>query len=285
MVTNGQPISENLLTAPSGSTPNERRSSERRSSERRSSERRSFLNILWGILVRPRRTWPYLSEHDRQGWWILMVLLLTLTLIPAAISWTYEKRAQTNIVQPSMPYERFGYVEQPVTPSGGVNPAGLILHLFGRGAGTVINWLLWATALYLVSVFWGRSSKFGRMFRLTLWTWVPYAIRGVLQIGFLLIGKSPIWNPGLSGFVIDRSTSGTTLIPPGVGQVALASVLGHIDLFLVWNLFLLIGGLIAFTNLRNKRAVWAVILIWAVLVGLGVIPAIIGSNLSRIGQI
>ncbi len=274
MVTNGQPTSENLLTAPSGSTPN----------ERRSSERRSFLNILWGILVRPRRTWPYLSEHDRQGWWIL-VLLLALTLIPAAISWTYEKKAQTAIVQPSVPYEKFGYVEQPVTQPGGVNPAGLILHLFGRGAGTVINWLLWATALYLVSVFWGRSSKFGRMFRLTLWTWVPYAIRGVIQIGFLLIVKRPIWNPGLSGFVIDRSTSGTTLIPPGVGQVALASVLGHIDLFLVWNLFLLIGGLVAFTNLRNKRAVWAVILIWAVLVGLGVIPAIVGNNLSRIGQI
>lgn len=248
-------------------------------------ERIGFFKLLWGILVRPRRTWPYLSKHDRQGWWILLLLLLVLTIIPSAISWTYEKKAQMAETQPTIPYERFGYIEQPVMPSPGINVAGLILHIFGRGVGTLVNWLLWGTALYLVSVFWGRSSKFGRMFRLTLWAWTPYAVRGILRFVFLLFSKRPIWNAGLSGFVLDRSTASTALIPPGVGQVALASILGHIDLFLIWNLFLLIGGFIAFTNLRNKRAVWAVILIWAVLVALGIIPAIIGNTLSQVGKV
>ncbi|MBN1933355.1 MAG: YIP1 family protein [Anaerolineae bacterium] len=267
MTTNEQSIAEPLLGA---------------GTEQNHVERRSLWALLWGILVRPRRTWAYLSQHDRQGWWILLLLLLALTLPPSALSWSFEKSAQTSITPSMMEYEKYGYVEPPPRSSG-INVAGLALHIVGQAAGTAFSWVLWATALYLISVFWGRSSSFGRMFRLTLWAWIPYALRSSVQLVYLLISKRPIWNRGLSGFVIDRSTAAAALIPPGPGQVALASVLGHIDLFWAWSLFLLITGLIVFTRLKTKRAVLAVLLIWALLVLLGLIPAIIGSSLSQVG--
>lgn len=267
MTTNEQSIAEPLLKA---------------GTEKNHVERRSFFSLLGGILVRPRRAWAYLSQHDRQGWWILLVLLLALILVSSALSWSYEKSAQTSAAPSMMEYRKYGYMETPTQPSG-VNVAGLALHIVGQAAGTVFSWVLWATALYLISVFWGRSSSFGRMFRLTLWAWIPHAIRSIVQLVYLLISKQPIWNRGLSGFVVDRSAAATALIPAGPGQVALASILGHIDLFWAWSMFLLITGLVAFTQLKAKRAVLAVLLIWALLVVLGLIPAIIGSNLGQVG--
>jgi len=128
----------------------------------------------------------------------------------------------------------------------------------------------------------GRSSSFKLLLGLTIWTWLPYGVRGVLQTVYILVSGQAITNPGLSGFVIDRSAQ--SLVPAGPGQIALAAMLSRVDLFLVWNLFLLITGLMVTTRLTRRKSVIAVLAIWVIFSLLGVIPALAGNLFSQVGQ-
>ena len=67
--------------------------------------------------------------------------------------------------------------------------------------GLVVGWLAWAGALYLAGTAMGGRSTFGQMFRTVMWTWIPFALRGLLQTVYILTSGQAISNPGLSGFV------------------------------------------------------------------------------------
>ncbi len=248
--------------------------------------RLGFWQLLWGVVARPRKTLSLLHAPSRA--WLLMALLsLALILLPQLVAPStvsgdvipdgLPNPSRPIIIEQEMdaPYMDAPYMDAP-TASG---PS--VLALIGSIVGTLVVWLLWGLALYVASVFLGRSSTFGEMFRLTVWCSVPQAVRGLTQAAYTLITRAPIVNAGLSGFVLDKNAP--PVLPPGPGQLALASILAQVDIYLVWQLLLLILGLTAFTNLPRKKSVLAVLVIWGVLALLGVIPAIIGGMFSRAG--
>jgi hypothetical protein len=243
---------------------------------------RSLPQLFWGMIARPRRTLEYLSQDGKRLWWVPALVILVLIVLPTIIS--PASAAQTPSSSMGMesmgPYEGAAMVETP-TPSA-TSPLVGILGVAGRALSTAITWALWGGALYLASVFLGRSSTFKQMLRLTIWTWLPYGVRGVLQTVYILVSGQAITNPGLSGFVIDRSAQ--SLVPAGPGQIALAAMLSRVDLFLVWNLFLLITGLMVTTRLTRRKSVIAVLAIWVIFSLLGVIPALAGNLFSQVGQ-
>ena len=156
-----------------------------------------------------------------------------------------------------------------------------LLRFGGAILGTPVAWLLWGGALYLASVFLGRSSSFGQMFRLAVWTWLPYGLRGLVQAGYILMTGEAIVNAGFSGFVIDKGV--TSVIAPGPGQLALASILGRVDIFMIWHILLVSVALMAFTSLTRRKALTATLAIWIVFSLVGIVPAIFGGMVSGIG--
>ncbi len=243
---------------------------------------RSLPQLFWGMIARPRRTLEYLSQDGKRLWWVPALVILVLIVLPTIIS----PASATQTPSSSMGMESMGPYGGAVTmetpaPST-TSPLVGILGVAGRALSTAITWALWGGALYLASVFLGRSSTFKQMLRLTIWTWLPYGVRGVLQTVYILVSGQAITNPGLSGFVIDRSAQ--SLVPAGPGQIALAAILSRVDLFLVWNLFLLITGLMVTTRLTRRKSVIAVLAIWVIFSLLGVIPALAGNLFSQVGQ-
>lgn len=248
--------------------------------------KKNVFALLLGVLFRPKATFGYLKDNHKKAWWLPALLILLLTVAPlwaasrpspAAQTMPPDKIEMVTSVDPrmfeGMPPESFA--SAPV--SSGLN----VLKLGGALLGTFAAWLLWGGALYLASVFLGRSSSFGQMFRLAVWTWLPYGLRGLVQAVYILLTGEAIVNAGFSGLVIDKGV--TSLIPSGPGQLALASILSRVDVFMVWHVLLVSVALMAFTSLARRKALGATLAIWIVFALVGIIPAIFGGMVSGIG--
>ncbi len=243
--------------------------------------------LLLGVLFRPKTTFGYLKDNHKKAWWLPALLILLLTIAPlwaasrpspAAQVMPPDKMEMVTNVDPSMLEGMPSESSTSALASGGLN----LLEFGGALLGTFAAWLLWGGALYLASVFLGRSSSFGQMFRLAVWTWLPYGLRGLAQAIFILMTGEAIVNAGFSGFILDKSV--TSLIPPGPGQLALASILSRVDIFMIWHVLLVSVALMAFTGLTHRKALTATLTIWLVFALVGIVPAIFGGMLSGIGN-
>lgn len=248
--------------------------------------KKNVFALLLGVLFRPRVTFGYLKDNHKKAWWLPALLILLLTIAPlwaasrpspAAQMMPPDQMEMITNVNPRMMEGMSSQIDAPSSASSGLN----FLKLGGAILGTFAAWLLWGGGLYLASVFLGRSSNFGQMFRLAVWTWLPYGLRGLAQTIYILVTGEAIANAGFSGFVIDKSV--TSMLPSGPGQLALASILSRVDVFMIWHVLLVSVALMAFTSLTRRKALTATLAIWIVFALVGIVPAIFGGMVGGIG--
>jgi hypothetical protein len=249
-------------------------------------EKKGFLALLSGIVIRPRETLRYLHDASRR-WWALLALLLVAALIGQQVAYAradaqYKYEQQLAWFE-NTPEEERGPMMQPpqlITP-----PALTVgIRVLGRVVGMVINWLIWAGAIYLAGIFFGQNgATFGAIFALTLWTWVPHLVRNGVQGLTMFVTKNPIYNQGLSGLVMDSTPppmmSFQRYIVPSTGQQLWGAFLGQIDIYLVWNLVLVVLGIRAFAKLPRTKAILVTVGAWLIVAVLNVLPNLVGGGL------
>ena len=254
-------------------------------------ERWGLARLLWGMVVRPRATLEHLREQEKPTWWLPALLAVLLVVLPVVVAAPITARQAREAVQAAQ--EQWGgqagagtsgpdeaQMEQAMSIAASplitvVFPA--VSSVFGRAVG----WLAWAGALYLAGMAFGGRSTFGQMFRMVVWTWLPYAVRGLLQTLYILISGQAIANPGLSGLVMDnRPVREMVLTPPSPGQTVLAAFLSRLDLFLVWNLVLLVIGVTVVTRLPRRKAALVTLGVWLLLTLVGLVPALVSGVLA-----
>ncbi|MFQ6101331.1 MAG: Yip1 family protein [Anaerolineae bacterium] len=258
-----------------------------------SPERLGLPRLLWGMVVRPRATLGYLNEHGGRIWWLpalLAVLLVVLPIVVAAPITARQAREAVMATQEQMG-EQFGAAmsdeerAQMEEQMMSMAASPLIIVVFpavGGVMGLAVGWLVWAGALYLAGMALGGRSTFGQLFRMVVWVWLPYALRGLLQTVYVLVSGQLIANPGLSGLVQEtRPISEIVVAPPSPGQTLLVAFLSRIDLFLVWNLILLVIGVMVATRLPRRKAVLATLGIWLLLTAVSLLPALIGGLFAQ----
>jgi len=249
------------------------------------------LRSLWGMILRPRATLEHLKEHDRRGWWlpaVLAVLLVVLPVVVAAPITAQQTREAILAAQEQMGEQgeaRLSDEEKAQMTSYATSP--LITTVFPAAAGVVgliVGWLVWAGALYLAGMALGGRSAFGAMFRMVVWAWLPYVLRGLIQTVYILTSGQVIAHPGLSGLVQqDRPIGEMIAAPPGLGQLLLVSFLSRIDLFMVWNLILLIVGVRVMTQLSRRKTALVTLAVWLLLTALSLVPALVSGLFARVG--
>ena len=113
----------------------------------------------------------------------------------------------------------------------------------------------------------GRGSMQGAL-NIVAWASLPFAVRDILRIVFMLSAGHAIISPGLSGFV---STAGFV-----------SQLLTRLDIFLIWNVILLVIGFgIADSLPRSKAVTGVLVVILLVLLaqaGLGALSSSFGGT-------
>ena len=248
-----------------------------------------LLRSLLGIIVRPRVTLEYLKERGGRAWWVpalLAALLLVVPILVVAPITAQQTREAILATQEQMEEQQGAELsaeQRDQMTSIAASPLITVVFPVAAGVvGLVVGWLVWSGGLYLVGMALGGRSTFGGMLRMVVWTWIPYVLRGLLQTVYILATGQVVANPGLSGLVQDSSRVGEmTFASPGLGQMLLAGFLSRIDLFLVWNLALLVTGVMVVTRLPRRKAVLATLVVWLLLTALGLTPALIGGLFAQ----
>ncbi len=251
----------------------------------------SPFRLVWGILVQPRATFRAVSEEGRRAWWLPALLAALMAVLPIAVGAplrAQQQREAVAIVQEQFGGETTPEQQQQMEQALKAATSPLLITVFPSVSallGLAVGWLVWAGALYLIGMAVGGHASFGTLFRTVVWAWMPYAVRGFLQSLYILLSGQLIVNPGLSGLVYDaRSAREALTSPPTPGQMVAASFLSRVDLFLFWNLALLVVGTVVATRLSTRKALLLVLGVWLLLTGISLIPSLVGSLfLGRVG--
>ena len=118
---------------------------------------------------------------------------------------------------------------------------------------------------------------------MTIWAGTPYLLRDLMQGLYMFITRQPIYNQGLAGLVLDSApklmaVEGVPIMPqlPATGQLVAAALLGRVDIYLIWHIWLLVLGLVAFVKLSRKKALLITLGIWLIFTLPTLLPALLG---------
>jgi FtsH-binding integral membrane protein len=123
--------------------------------------------------------------------------------------------------------------------------------------------------LFFISYLLGTDNKFRQMVTLVMWTWLPFAVRDLVQAVYVLIsGQLPL-NKGLSFLVASSDQA------QNAGNIAYG-FLSQVDPFLAWHLFLVAIGLTVTARSTALKTAIGTISYWALTAVVGLAPSLLG---------
>lgn len=122
-----------------------------------------------------------------------------------------------------------------------------IIPMVGSLTALWLGWLLLAGLLHFGSTLLGGRGSMQSALNIVAWASLPFAVRDILRIVFMLAAGHAIVSPGLSGF---------TSTPGFISQL-----LTRVDIFLIWHVILLVIGFALTDGLPRSKAVTGVLVI------------------------
>jgi hypothetical protein len=146
-----------------------------------------------------------------------------------------------------------------------------VLPALGGVLGVVMMWLVIGWLLHLVLTLLGGRGTSQATVNVAAWAGLPLLLRALVQIVAMLVTDRVIGAPGLAGFA-----------PGGTGFLAawLGALLSQIDIYLIWQIVLLILGAKLLSQLSTVKSVVAVLLVMALVMGLRGLPAAVLAQFS-----
>ena len=122
-----------------------------------------------------------------------------------------------------------------------------VIPLAGALIGLWLGWLILGALLHFGSTVFGGRGSMQSALTITGWASLPFLVRDLLRIIFMLIAGHSIQSPGLSGFVESSAFA--------------AQFLSRVDLFFIWTLVLLIIGFGIADNMPRTKAIANVVIV------------------------
>jgi hypothetical protein len=217
--------------------------------------KRFDLKRLFSFLIHPRQVFEQMSSEGRPAWLMPMLLLSLGVLLRVLLNGFLQARA-ASVGEVTLPPDwewwsasmQNNYMQGIQATQG---PAFLYIIPAVMGlAGLWLGWPILSGLLHLFStLLGGRGSQAGGL-NVVAWSSLPFALRDLLRVIYMLIVKHTVVSPGLSGFI--SNNQGAALF--------LANLLKHADLFLVWYVLLLVTGMAIFDSLPKPKT-WLTVLV------------------------
>lgn len=234
--------------------------------------RRFDLPRAWAMLFRPRRGFQEMATESRSTW-LTPMLLLTITAILVVVVAGFLKSRAALMGEVQLPpdwefwtpemQENFMRAQQATQ-----GPVFLyIMPIIGSLTSLWVGWLLLAALLHFGSTLLGGRGSMQSALNVVAWASLPFAVRDILRIIFMLAAGHAIVSPGLSGFT---STPGFV-----------AQLLTRLDIFLLWHVILLVIGFALTDGLPRGKAVTGVLVVIVLVLvaqaGLGALTSSFGG--------
>lgn len=231
---------------------------------------------LFGWIDQPKKTLRYVMEKPRWSLWLAPALVIVVSLIivtavsaPALSELSKEQAAQQMEAQMgSLSGEQGEQVQRTVETF--TSPLFLAATAITFGIlGLILTWLFRGAVLFFISYLLGTDNRYIQMVTLVLWTWLPFALRDLVQAIYVALNGQLAVHRGLS-FLVATSDQAH-----GAGNL-LYGILSQIDVFLVWHLVLVAIGLAVSTRSTTTKTAVGTISYWAVTALVGLAPTLLG---------
>jgi hypothetical protein len=237
------------------------------------SRRRIHLTWVLPVLFRPRSAFEKITGQAGSVW-LTPMLILSLAIMVQVLVAGPIKQAAAQGGAAALPKDfqyyspdqqaQFMQAQQATSSPVFVYVFPAITGLAGIWAG----WLLVSGLIHLILTLIGGRGDTGAAFNLVAWSGLPYALRALVRAGYMLAAHQLITSPGLTGFVSPE-------------HAYLAQFLGLVDIYVIWNIVLLVIGVRVGMGLRLGKALasvfFTVILVLATQALLGYLAGRFGS--------
>lgn len=243
-------------------------------------EKKNFhFEWLGPLLIRPRKTITEIVRQEKSVWLTPLLVISILVLLAGLIASPIRK---AEIVSGANLPENFQYysteqqtefMNAQATQSSALFT--LVFPVLGSLIGIWLSWFLLSSIFHLVLTLSGSRASNLHSYNLISWSMLPIGVRLILQISAMLVSHSVIHAAGLAGF-IDSSAKG--------GLAFLYGLLGQIDLFFLWQIVLILLGVVPLSGLVKTKAWAATAISIAILMLLVAVPHILSASLSGLSM-
>ena len=244
------------------------------------SSKRIRFDWVWGILFKPRKTFSAIAgggSGARPGSsWLTPLLFLTITGLTLVLvsGWIQGQTAVAPELSPDFQYlspdQQTQMMQALQMRQGPV--FRFVFPALTSVLGVWLGWLLVGGMLHLIMTLQGGRGDTSSAMNLVAWSSLPYAVRDILQIVYLLFTRKLISTPGLSGFIAPEA-SGLNLF--------LVELLTLVDIYLLWQFILMIIGVKIASGFSTGKALLSalipLLIILLLQVGMGYLGASLGG--------
>jgi hypothetical protein len=230
---------------------------------------------LLPAIIHPKRTFTQIIEDDKPVWLTPLLVVSALILVAGLIAGPIRRDAIVNGTTLGSDFQYYSAdQQQQILAAQATRSSALFTFVFpivGSLLGLWVTWFLLSSILHLGLTLAGSRTRNLHSYNLVAWSMLPIAFRQIIQIFAMIFAHALISSPGLSGFV-----TGTG------GAAFLAGWLGQVDLFFIWQVCLLMIGVLPLSKLSRGKA-WMVTGASILLVMLlAAFPKLISSMLANV---
>ncbi len=250
-----------------------------KSSNTKNGNHKNPLKFNWILptLFTPKRATDQITAAEKPVW--LTPLLVVSVMIMIAVFVAGPIRKNAILMNQNMPegFEYYSADQQAAFMSGQANRVSpLFLYIFpiltGLG-GLWISWFLLSSLLHLSLTLSGSRASNVRSYNLAGWSFLPLAVKQLVQIIAMLATKAVITSPGLSGFMAADVKGFAAFF---------SAMLGLIDIYLILQMVILFVGVGSLSGLSKSKAGLATVISLLVLILLQTLPGFLSHALSGI---
>ena len=239
----------------------------------------SLWQLLFGIIDRPAATFKAVLARRKWTMWAvpLLVLLLCMTAMMVVRTPYDMEMAQQQLERQLSTMSP----DQAEAARAGMEtfmsfPVRLAMGLITAIIMLLIGIVGQAAILYFGALVAGGEVEFGPVFTMSTWTRLPMAIYFLVQAIFILVAQRAVNTPGLS-----------TLVATGDlmkdAQNPLFMLLGRLDPFWLWHLFLVVVGLSVAAKFSRVKSLVLTIIYAALALALTALPTLLFGGLMAGG--
>jgi len=214
--------------------------------------RRLDFSRLFSLLIHPRQMFREMAAESRSTWLTPMLVLTVTAILAVVVAGNLRARAAMMgevELPPDFQFWPPAMQENYMQAQQATQGATFVYIIPMVGALTVLwlGWVMMAGLLHLGSTLLGGRGSMQGALNIVAWASLPFAIRDLLRVVYMLSTGHTITSPGLSGFTTN----------PGF----LTQVLARFDIFVIWYIILLVIGFALADGLTRAKAITGVVVV------------------------